>query len=480
MKVLAGEAADKMKVKIRSELAYRAAKHDNVLEWGKYCFPEKFKLDFCYPLHNYFVQIRKEAFTNTEAPRGHAKTVIKCFLIPIYQALNEGKEFQHYLNVQSTEPKALSINTSIMREVEENPVLRELYGDQVSKELWTASKFRLNNGVIFSTIGAGQSIRGINYRNYRPDYLVIDDLYDEEDINNPEATEKKNAWFWGSLYPARATDRKTSVHIQGTAINAEDLMEKLKKNPSIKSSTFRAITDWDKKEILWPVEGKRTFETLHSDMENMGSLIFFREMQNERRDDTTSIIKRTWLNGWEYDPTTVKFGDVVKVLGVYLCVDPSIGEKSENDPTAIALIYKTRIQGNSAYDFFVADLWQGHITLDQRVKKLQAMAYERGAGMKVNQCRIESISGFKDFAAEVKRRTNLPVKDIPSVKDKLTNLENKSGSFENRHVHISKAIPEALRDTLIYQLTTNHPKNDDLRDAVLLGIDQTMKAWEWI
>ena len=70
----------------RIELAKRYAKEKNILGWGKTLFPEKFPLPFCKELHEYFVEVRIEPFTSTEAPRNHSKTTIRCFLIPLFHA----------------------------------------------------------------------------------------------------------------------------------------------------------------------------------------------------------------------------------------------------------------------------------------------------------------------------------------------------------------------------------------------------------
>ena len=289
---LAAERLAELRRQARMEVARQAAAEGDILTWGKALFPEKFALPFCRELHEYFVSIRGAEFTNTEAPRGHAKTTIKCFLIPIYQALVEPKTFRHYLNVQATNTKAVAVNMAIKLELEENRELREIYGNQVSGNKWTDGQFVLRNGVIFSAIGAGQSIRGINYRNIRPDYVLIDDLYDEEDINNPESTEKKNAWFWGSLYKARAIGMRTSVHMQGTAINNYDLLELLKKKQRWTSRTFKGVIDADKKLILWKELDAKAYADLFADFEDMPTRIFNREIQNERADDAESIIKK--------------------------------------------------------------------------------------------------------------------------------------------------------------------------------------------
>lgn len=100
--------------------------------------------------------------------------------------------------------------------------------------------------------------------------------------------------------------------------------------------------------------------------------------------------------------------------------------------------------------------------------------------MKVTQANIEGIAGFKDFVAEVRRRTNLPVREIDWVKDKITNLENKSHYFENGKVKLNKHIDPKLKDVLKYQLTTNHPQHDDLRDAVLLCLEDGSGLWNFV
>lgn len=451
----------------RIELGKRSAKIKDILKWGFSFFPEKFYLPFCHELHDYLIEIREDPYTNTEAPRNHAKTLIKCFLVPMFLALEETGKFMHFLNVQGTGTKSLAVNVAIRHELESNPELRYVYGEQVGNEKWSDGQFVLKNGTVFTAISAGQSIRGINYNSLRPDYIIVDDLYDEEDLNNPDNTLKKNAWFWGSLYPARAKSRQCSIHVQGTAINNEDLLEELKKKDRWKSRTFRAIKDWDKKEVLWPQ--LNSFESLQADIPDMGSVIFFREMQNERRDSSTQIIKSGWIQ--EYDPDQLVFDLKFQYTGCVLGVDPSIGAKVENDFTGIVLIYKGRYADGRGDFFYIDQIWNEHISLDQRVNLLQKIQDRQPENRKIQTAYIEAIAGFKDFCAEVKRRTTLPVREVDRVPDKITNLENKSKFFENKRVFINKNIEVKLKDALIYQLTTNHPKNDDLRDAALLPLE---------
>ena len=470
----------------RLEWAEECAKQKDVLGWGAALFPDKFTLEFCPDFHGYLVQIRRELLTGTEGPRNHAKTNIDCFLIPIFQGLVEPEDFRHYLNVQSTGKKSDAINISIRHEIEGNDLLKEIYGDQIGKGKWTDSEFVLKNGVCFSAIGAGQSIRGIQSDNKRPDFINVDDLFDREHINNLEATQKMCEWFWGDLYPARDKAWPACVHVTGTAINNYDLLEKMKKMKDVVFKSFKAMdekSDW----VLWPELNSR--EQLERDRINMGSLIFAREMQNERRDETTAIIKRSWLYptdgspDWEYDPSELKFGKDLILISVLLLCDPSIGEKVQNDYTGCGIIYQARYADAKEGDgdhWFIHAVYNEHLSLDKRIKLLQNIATEQPSERKVTQCRIESIAGFKDFTEEVRRRTNLPVKEIDHVKDKISNLENKSHFFENRKIKLNRLIDPKLKDQLVYQLTTNYPQHDDLRDMTLLALDANPGSWSFV
>lgn len=473
---LDGSQVREIKRQSRLILAERAAKEGDVLLWGKMLMPDKFKLNFCEPLHGHLANVRKETFVSIEAPRGHAKTTVGCVLIPLFQGLVEPQAFRHYLNIQANAEKSLAVNRAIKVEIEQNEGIKELYGDQVGKDRWTDAVFVLKNGVAFSADGAGASIRGINYRSVRPDYVICDDLYDtDQDANSPTSTEKKNSWFWSTLFPALAQDKVTSMHFQGTAVNRYDLFEKLKMDETVRSKTFKAITDWDKKEVLW--KGLKTFEEFERMRTRMGTLIFSREFQNERRDDSSSVVKRSWLypddggKNWEYDPTSLRFGEFCTLQACVVTLDPSIGKKVHNDKSGYAIVLKVQRPGGILPEYYVEAVINAHHSFQQRIDTVKELVANRPADQIATKARVETIAGFKDIGDRIAASISIPCDLVDHVPDKITNLEKKSAVFENHRIFLNRDIDPALKEELTYQITTNNPKHDDLRDAVLLGID---------
>ncbi|MCX5794942.1 MAG: hypothetical protein NTY77_05570 [Elusimicrobia bacterium] len=462
----------------RAEAAKAAAARKDILAWGALTMPEKFFMPFCHELHDYFVDIRHAEASSTEAPRGHSKTTIKCTLIPMFQALEEPESYDYYLNVQATGAKAVAVNTAIKSELEENELLRYMYGEQVGDKKWTDQIFVTRGGIVFQALGAGQSIRGTQYRNRRPKYIVIDDLYDEEDLENPEGVERKNRWFWGSLYPARAKGMDTAFHLQGTPISDRDVLWQMSKLPGVLYRQFAALKPDGTP--LWPELNSK--ESLAKDRIFMGSIAFDRELQMTRRDETAAIVKASWLKDWELDPAKVVFDKNQVLDRALLCCDPSIGKKLTNDPTAIAMMFRIVPAGMAPW-WFIDALGNELLSLNKRVAKIREFAAAQPEWVREKlRIRVEAIAGFMDFPEALRSDpvcANYPIEEIDHVPDKISNLTGKSVHFENGKVRISTRIRQDLRTLAFDQLTTNYPSHDDVRDAILLGLDKKNPSGMW-
>ena len=65
------------------------------------------------------------------------------------------------------------------------------YGVQVTEGQWESAEFVAKCGCSFRALGAGQSPRGTRHENYRPDFILCDDLDTDEECRNPERVKQK-------------------------------------------------------------------------------------------------------------------------------------------------------------------------------------------------------------------------------------------------------------------------------------------------
>ncbi len=473
----------------RIKALQEAREAKDIKGWLKAAMPRTYRLPYC-ALHDYIIDTRHVAEHALEAPRGHAKTAMGCAGIPLYQALEEPDTFDYYLNVQGSEPKALALNLGIKLELEQNEVLRAVYGDQVGSDKWTDGLFVLKNGIVFHAVSTGQKLRGTNYRLRRPNWVRLDDAYEDDDIHNPESTAKKNDWIESTLQPMMAQDRPTAYCHQGTAINDVDALRMFEENAKLPGSKvkFRRFAAYDvaTNTSLWPELRDYDAWIAKRDAPGVNPTIHAREYLNERRDESSAIVKPSWLHGgnlahpaWEFDPAKLRFdGREHRLLAARLIMDPSIGKTVENDPTGVVVLLKSLMKEAKSADYWILKIVNERLTLNDRITLIQDLVDNPPRGYKLSEGRIEGVAGFLDCVAEAKRRVKgLGINEAPAKKDKIAHLESKSWNFQNGKVHISTDIPKALRDETYNQLTVNHPVHDDIRDALLHGIDEGVTSW---
>jgi hypothetical protein len=478
----------------RIKAAREAAAKKDILAWGKAVMPEKFYKPFCQELHGYFVEIRGAELTSTVAPRGHAKTLVKCKLIPMFQALEELELYDYYLNLQATNKKGVALNFSIKHEFETNPVIRAIYGDVVGSVKWTDEQFMLSNGVVFQGAGAGDSLRGMQFLDRRPKYTIVDDLYDEEDIDKPERIAEKNKWYWSSLYPAREKGKRTSFHTQGTVAGENDLMlelgEKAKTDTGIKHREFSA--ELPDGEPLW--KELNTREDLAKERSRMGDAAYDRENLGDRTSRTNAIIKTHFLTGWRRSPSDFRCdttADPYSLITVIVGVDPSVGKKQNNmtvknttktgDPAGYARVWKLQPKTPGALPiFFIDNVVAKVLGMQERIDMAKEFVSTARADRRVRLVKVETIAGFDDIGTLIAGAIGVSCEKVPSVPDKLLNLEKKQPFFQNGRVFINDQLPLETIKMVENQLTNNKPVHDDARDAIFLCLDDgatSMKSW---
>ena len=153
----------------------------------------------------------------------------------------------------------------IQTQIETNKLLTETFRLRKGKT-WQTDKFQIINeadgsAIWVAAVGISGSVRGINFDDFRPDLILVDDVIDEENATSAEQRLKTEKLVLGaikhSLISAVEAPLAKMVILQ-TPIHAEDISQLAKKDPLFKSLRFGCWTHEtenlpiDQRESSWP------------------------------------------------------------------------------------------------------------------------------------------------------------------------------------------------------------------------------------
>lgn len=142
------------------------------------------------PFHNAAAE-RVKATPNLRAvfmwPRGHAKSTHFDIFIPLWLIFQPQPLISFMVIVGKSEDSATRLLGDIQAELTANKRIIADFGEQRAESSWTEGEFRTARGTKFLAVGRGQSPRGLRDRQARPDYIVIDDLDDDDSAATSDA-----------------------------------------------------------------------------------------------------------------------------------------------------------------------------------------------------------------------------------------------------------------------------------------------------
>lgn len=204
---------------------------------AKVLFPEVFTAPFS-SLHNQVFDLidsghRKIAIA---APRGLGKTSIARTVLS-KKILFRDVNFACYVSNSATSAEMQTEN--IKRSLQSSRLIRQFFGsiklsdnpfsedDTFSKKAWVA----FGNTFVLPR-GWGQQVRGLNWANYRPQLVIIDDLENKEEIKNEDIRKKMKEWFFSDLLKTESMYGEPCVFIYIDTIKHEDsLLQNLLDSP---------------------------------------------------------------------------------------------------------------------------------------------------------------------------------------------------------------------------------------------------------
>ena len=120
--------------------------------------------------------------------------------------------------------------------------------DIVKGDKWTEEEIIFYSGKIafkISVFGAGKKIRGENWRSFRPDLIIGDDLENDENVQTKTQRDKLYNWFEKAIMklPARGDDAYNII-IVGTTLHYDSLLFRIEARRDFKTLSYPLVRDF--------------------------------------------------------------------------------------------------------------------------------------------------------------------------------------------------------------------------------------------
>lgn len=374
-------------------------------------------------------------------PRGHAKsTHLGCFL-PLFMRFQPLPLIRTLVTVGKSEDSAQILLGDLQAELEFNSRLITDFGEQKNIGSWEEGEFCTRDGFACFALGRGQSPRGLRKREARPDYIIIDDLDDDELCRNPRRVREVTEWVKEALFGALDVGRGRFIMV-GNLISKTSVLAEMTKTKMVYVSEIKAV---DKEgNPVWAE--KWTKEEAQEMADFMGYRSWQKEMMHNPITEGT-IFKEEWIVYKKVLPLH-RYAELV------CYTDPSFKATTSNDYKACRLWGRTH-----SGELHLIECWVRQDTVAAMVRYLYDL-YDRTSAKAAIKFYMEANFMqdiiLDEFEAEGKiRGYHLPL--MPDRRKKPDKLER-----------ITAISPLWERGKVFYNIA--HKENLDMQN----GIDQTL------
>lgn len=290
-------------------------------------------------------------------PRGHAKSTHFDIFLPLWLMFQSKRLINFMVVVGKSEDSANRLLADIQAELEYNQRIISDFGEQKSAGAWTEGEFKTQGGNKFLAVGRGQSPRGLRDRESRPDYIVIDDLDDDELCRNEKRVKELTDWVKEALFGALDVGRGRFIMV-GNLISKCSVLANLCKTKGVHVSEIKAV---DRNgNPVW--RDKWTKEEAQEYADFVGFRAWNKEMMHNPINDG-SIFRHDWIR-FKRLPRLEKY----EMLVCY--TDPSFKSTTANDYKA------SRLWGKIGTELHLIDCYVRQDTVSGMVRWLYDL-YER-------------------------------------------------------------------------------------------------------
>ena len=375
-------------------------------------------------------------------PRGHAKSTHMDVFLPLWLMFQPKRLINFMVIVGKSEDAAKRLLADIQAELEANERLLRDFGQQKPQGGdWQDGEFKAQCGVKFLACGRGQSPRGLRDREARPDYIVIDDLDDDELCKNDKRVRELTDWVKSALFGSLDVGRGRFIMV-GNLISKNSVLFNVAHTKGVYLSKVCAV-DQDGNPV-W--KEKWTRQEAQEYRQFVGYRAWEKEMMHNPIKDGT-IFRNEWIR-FRKMPKLSKYDALV------CYTDPSWRSTTANDYKAV------RLWGKLGSELHLIDCFVRQATTGEMVRwqyDLYERAQQQGASIQFYmEANLMQDTALDEFYKEGEiRGYQLPISaDHRKKPDKLQRIESIAPLWE--------------RGLVFY--------NEDLKTSqdMVVGIDQTL------
>ena len=363
-------------------------------------------------------------------PRGHAKSTHFDIFMPLWLMFQPERLINFMVVVGKSEDSADRLLGDIQAELQYNKRIVADFGEQMSLGNWMEGEFTTRNGVKFLAVGRGQSPRGLREREARPDYIVIDDLDDDELCRNERRVRELTDWVKEALFGALDVGRGRFIMV-GNLISKNSVLANIAATRGVHVSKICAVDD--KGNPVWKEKWTKQEAQEYADF--VGYRAWQKEMMHNPINEG-AIFKHEWIRYKKVLPLR-------KYEQLICYTDPSFKSTTANDYKAC------RLWGKHGNELHLIDCYVRQDTVSGMVRWLYNL-YERLSEADVAASFYMEANFMQDiildeFTTEGELRGyQLPIMpDTRKKPEKIQRIEAVSPLWERGFVFYNEALKDS-------------------------------------
>jgi predicted phage terminase large subunit-like protein len=421
--------------------------------------------------HDMFVLTENANISNAiiMAFRGSAKSTIFTLSLPIWAILGK-QQIKHIVLISSTQQKAQLLLQHIKHEFESNRALQMDLGPfKEERNEWnTISLYVPKYDAKITAASVEQSVRGMRFKEHRPQLILIDDMEDLESVKTLESRNKIDNWLMGEVIPAG--EEKTRLFVVGNLLHRDSVIKRLENRiVSGKMSGVRLVIPFFDKDgkPAWPGRFPDQAAVDIERTKGMSEVAWKREYELQIIPEEDQIVHEEWLKCYDQLPSMDQHTDYRFAMSG---VDLAISEKETADFTSVVSV-QVFGYGKDRKIYVLPNPINERLDSPTAVERVNMISRALGNGVPTKVV-VEDV-GYQRAHIQYLQEKEIPAEGVViSGHDKRSRLQLAATLIQSGAVLFPRHGCEEL---LLQILGFGVEKHDDLVDAFTLIILKLVK-----